>query len=88
MEWFEKYSRTGALPDGRRPFNVHMAGSKVYVCFDPSVMARANENKSIPAPGEVADDGYITPMGRIYAAQGMRPSQANGPCRRHRTPIA
>lgn len=61
MKWFEQYTRTGALPDGRRPFDVQIGGSKVYVCFDPSVLERTKKNLSVPAPGEVADDGYITP---------------------------
>lgn len=59
---FEDYVRKGAkTADGRDIFMAIEHKGRVYICCDHSILKRGAENLSIPDPGEVADDGYITP---------------------------
>ncbi len=58
-DWYEKYLRTGLLPDGRRPVSVHLGEKAVFATFDPEVFIRHKEGKDVPWPGDgPAADGF------------------------------
>lgn len=59
--WHSNWLRTGRLPDGRECFEVHTGAEKIHVCCDPIVLERTRKGLSVPWPGEVAEDGFVTP---------------------------
>ena len=65
-DWWDKYLRTGLLPDGRKPVTLHIGEGGVFACFDPEAIQRHLHNKPIPWPGDPpTPDGYQTPWERV-----------------------
>lgn len=65
-DWYDIWLKTGALPDGRRPFEIAKIEGRIFACFDSTVLERQAKGLAIPWPGdEPADDGYLTPWERI-----------------------
>lgn len=58
-EWIDNWLRTGALPDGRRPYEVYIGEDGAYACFAPEVLSRKEMGLNTPWPGDPpADDGF------------------------------
>lgn len=66
-EWYDTWLRTGRIPDGRICHEVHMGTDSVNVCCDDIVLERTRKGLDIPAPGEVAEDGFVTPWELLQA---------------------